>query len=365
MVRAAARLALLVALALSLAGMVASARHLATGWPGSAFVARGAAGIRAQTDRLMAVYATPARLSARLGALLSETPRNWLAIEAVEGVARDRGIALPPGLEARRRADWDADHGIRATASACLSCAVDAATCTLSATLICQAPMVLTPLGDIAGAATEGGNYLAGRPVDRVNLALSAVGLGASALVVATAGGSGTLALGAGVARLAHRMGLLSPRLIAMARDAARTGIDWARLPEVRSAGDLRRALRPRALRPLAEVARETGRIDAAVGPRATLHLMRYVDDASDARHMADAAEALGPKTVGRAEVLGRRVFLRATLRWSRRLWHLAAAVAAAVWALAALVGHGATHLALRRLRRLAAHRGAAPARVR
>ena len=45
--------------------------------------------------------------------------------------------------------------------------------------------------------------------------------------------------------------------------------------------------------------------------------LIRYVDDAADARTLANASDALGPKTLGRIEVLGKARFMRATVRAS------------------------------------------------
>ncbi len=59
--------------------------------------------IRAATDRAMAKEATPERIDTRLRALLAETPHNWVAIEAVRSVARERDIALVARLDHRAR----------------------------------------------------------------------------------------------------------------------------------------------------------------------------------------------------------------------------------------------------------------------
>ena len=354
MVRALARAALTLLLVLSLAGSFWSVRQLLRNPLLSAMVSRSADGIRAATDRAMAAEATPDRIADRLRALLAETPRNWVAIDAVGGVADERGIALPPDLIATRDADRAEDTGLLAAVGGCAACMVDAASCALSAQLLCQAPMVLTPIGDLYGVASEGAHYLAGQPVDDLNLGLSAIGLGATALALASGGSSLTLKAGAGMAKLAHRMGLLSPRLVHLALDAIRDGIDWGGLWAVRSGDDLGRLLRPRVLAPVIEVARDTDRIETALGPAATLHLLRYVDDAQDARHLADAAEALGPKTVGRLEMLGKSRFLRLTLRFSHFALGVMASLFGLILSAGTMLAHALHHAALRGLRRAA-----------
>ena len=352
--RLAARRVLLLVLLVSLA---LSARSLATiaRSPGIApFVDRGVDGIDAAMDRALAREATPERIEALLRERLAEAERNWLAIRAIEGVAAERAIVLPPGLTADLAAARDEDSGLLASAGGCLACAYDPAECTLSAQLLCQAPMLATPLGDIAGLAKEGFAYSTGGEVDEINLALSLVGLGATALVVATGGSSVTVKLGAGLARLARRMGLVSPALARIASAALRGGVDWARLPSVRGADDLGRVLRPERFAPLVAITSDLGRTRRAIGTTGALHLLRHVDDAADARRIANAAEAMGPKTVGRMEVLGKSRFLRATVRISNLALQLFAGLIGLLLSLASLIGSGLSSLAMRGLRRAA-----------
>ncbi|MDP3339037.1 hypothetical protein [Frigidibacter sp.] len=343
-------LILLASLALSGQSLATIARS-----PGIApFVDRGADSIDAAMERALAKEATPERIEALLRAQMAGEDRNWLAIRAIEGVADERGLAIPPDLTDSIAAAWDQDSGFWASAGGCLACAYDPAQCTLSAELLCQAPMVATPLGDIAGVAKEGLAYSTGNEVDEINLALSLVGLGAVALVVATGGSSATVKIGASVAKLARRMGLVSPRLGALASDALRHGVDWARVPSVRGADDLGRVLRPDRFAPLVAIASDLGRTSRTLGTTDALHLLRYVDDAPDARRIANAAEALGPKTVGRMEVLGKSRFLRATVRLSNLTLQLFAGLIGLLLSAASLIGSSLSSLAMRGLRRAA-----------
>lgn len=341
---------LLVSLAVSLQSLATIARS-----PGiSPFVDRGTEQITAAMDRAMARAATPERIAARLTELLAEEDRNWIAIRAVEGVAAERGIPLPPALADRIAAAWAADSGFLARARDCAACAYDPAECTLSATLICQAPMIVTPAGDVAAVANEGFAYATGGEVDEINLALGLVGLGATGLVVATGGTSMTLDAAAGVARLAHRMDLMSAPLRASLRSAAREGVDWAALPAARSTDALRATIRGDRLAPLAAIVADTGRIAARTDTATALHLLRHVDDAADARRIANATEVLGPRAVGRMEVLGKSRFLRATVRLSNLALELVAGLVGLMLSAASLAGSMLSNAVLRGLGRLA-----------
>lgn len=364
-VRALSRAALTVLLVASLAGTFLSVRHILRNPLIAPVVTLSAEGIRAAVDRAMADAATPDRIAARLRALLAETPRNWLAIDAVRDVAAERQVPLPPDLTAAIATARAADESPLATAQSCAACAIDAGDCPLSPVLICQAPMVLTPAGDVAGIGLEMWHGASGAPVDRVNLALSVVGLGSVLLALPTEGGSALLGLGANVARLAHRMGLMTRPLAGMLLRAGRDGVDWAgvRLLKLADAADpaaLRRLIRPAAFRPVAEVMTDVGRIESATGPVAALHLVRYIDDAADARRLAEASEALGPKVTGRLEMLGKSRLLSLTTRFSRVALSAVASLVGLIASLGLMLAHAMQHAALRGLRR-AARKGAGP----
>ena len=65
-------------------------------------------------------------------------------------------------------------------------------------------------------------------------------------------------------------------------------------------------------------IASDLGRLNARLDTTTTLHLLRYVDDTADARRIANAAEVMGPRVVGRLEFLGKTRFMRLGLGFSR-----------------------------------------------
>lgn len=146
--------------------------------------------IIAATDAVLATDATPERLAALIETRLQETPRNWLALDALTDLVAERGIALPVSLLRRLSEARADDFSLLSQASACALCAYDPAQCSLSQVMMCQAPVALTPVGDIAGVTRAGVAYVSGDPIDQIDLALSVVGLGATAAVLASGGTS-------------------------------------------------------------------------------------------------------------------------------------------------------------------------------
>ncbi len=354
MLRGLARLTLTLVLAASLAGTVLTASRIASDPLVAPYAETTVEQIRAATDRMLAAADTPAVLQARIESRLAEAPRNWMALDSLTDLAIERAIDLPPDLLETIRIKREDDHGLYSQTVSCASCAYDPAQCSLPQVMICQAPIALTPVGDIAGVARAGVAYASGTQVDQIDLALSVVGLGATAAVLASGGTSYTLKAGASLAKLAHRMGRLSPRLIEIALDAAKSGVRWADLPAVRSTQDLARAVHPDALAPLTETVADLSRLTAATDATTALHLLPLIDDAADARRLAQAAEALGPKLVGRAEVLGKARLFRATLHLSQTAWALGAGLVALILSAAGLLAGMIQHALLRRLRTFA-----------
>ena len=333
------RLILLAILAGSLAGTTLTAARIASDPLITPFVEASKDQIEAATERMLVTAATPKTLSAHIANRLAETPRNWLALDALVDLAHERKIPLPSALNAAVQTAREDDHSYYATVTSCAACAYDPAQCSLSEVMICQAPIALTPIGDIAGITRAGVAYASGTDVDQIDLALSVVGLGATAAILASGGTSGVMKAGASLAKLAHKMGRLSPRLVEMAMKAARTGVNWASLPAVRGLEDLRAAIRAEAFVPLTNTLTDLQRLNTATDATTALHLLRMVDDAPDARRLANAAEALGPKLVGRAEVLGKARLFRATVRFCETAWALGAGLVGLLISIASLIG--------------------------
>ncbi|MFP4274526.1 MAG: hypothetical protein ACLFRU_05810 [Paracoccaceae bacterium] len=315
---------------------------------------RPLAQVEAELDRLLASHATPATVAARLERHLAAEPRNWLAIEAIEAETARLGLDLPPDLGARIETARATDEGLWRRAGDCATCIWDAGTCPLDLLLACRAPVDMTPLGDLAGIARAGTAYAKGTEIDEVDLTLSVVGLGATALVVVTGGSSVLVKAGAGLGKLARRMGAMPPYMARALEAAAREGLDWKALPGVRSLGDLKAASRPGRLAPATRMLDDAGMLVRKVGPASGLYLLGRTGDATELARLSRASEAMGPRTLGATEMLGPARVARATLRWADKALELVLALLGALAALAGLLASGLTNLVLRRIRRAA-----------
>jgi hypothetical protein len=349
--------------ALLVASLLWSAWNLHALWrsgvPGM-LVERPLEQVEAEVDRLLVRHAGPDNTAARLEHHLSAEPRNWLAIEAIEAEAARLNILLPPNLAARIETARETDDGLWRRAAQCATCIWDAGTCPLDLLLACRAPVDLTPLGDFAGIARAGSAYVRGTEIDQVDLALSVVGLGATVLVIATGGSSAVVKAGAGLGKLARRIGAMPPYMARTLGDAARKGIDWAALPRVRNLDDLKAALRPEILAPATRMVGDAGTLARTGGPAAGLYLLGQTGDAAELARLARASEALGPRTLGAAEMLGTSRLARATLRWADEVLDLALAMIGAIAALAGLLGSSLLNFPLRWARRATRDSGSA-----
>lgn len=309
-------------------------------------IERSADEIVAATDRMVAAEATPERLTDLLARRLAESPRNWVALQAIADLHTERGVPLPASYQAA----WDEDSGIVAQTGACLACLWDIATCSLSTALLCKAPILLTPVEDLRGITKAGVDYASGTGIDKLDLGLSVAGLSATVLIAASGGSSATVKAGTALVRLARGMRLLTPNLTARMTVAFTDGIRWTDIPAARSLDDLTGLLRTDALAPVAATLADLGRTRDVLGTGQTLHLLPLIDDAADARALARVSEALGPRTVSRVEVLGKSRLFRATLRVSNTAAELTAGIVGVLAGLGAALANLIQTVAFRHL---------------
>lgn len=359
--RALARAGLAALLVASLLLSIPALRAIAADPALRPVIDRGADELRAATDRAMAAEATPDRLAALIETRLAEDPRNWLVLDALMGVVAERALPLPGDLATRVATARAADTGFLATAGSCLACTISLEDCPLTQILLCNAPVTLSPAGDVIGLGRQGWNYATGAEVDDLDLALSALGLGATSVALLSGGSSVTVKLGASTLRLARKAGVMTKGLTGVLTRSAAEAVDLAALRRAGSLDDLGAAFRPAALAPLGDLFTSLSRLNRSLGPTETLHLLRHVDDPADAARLARSAEALGPRTLGRIEVLGKTRLFRLGLRLSDtalRLWSALAGLLLALTGMATATAHATGQRLLRLL--LRHHAGAA-----
>ncbi len=330
----------------------------------TALTARSNIELTAALNRELHRAATPAKLHTKIETLLSQTPIDWLTVNALRDLAAARNIPLTPELTSTLQTQYDADHTVLKTSGKCISCGWDAANCELSAILVCRAPVDLTPIGDITGVIRESANYARGQPVDKLDLTLSALGLGATALAPATAGTSLAIKLGATTLKTTKKIGHLNPSLTRIITTSADQAIDWDKLatatpnsfPQTAKA-----AINSEALEPVLGVLAAAADMRGAIGIPQTLHMMKFVDNTQEAATTARIAKLSGPRTVGIFETLGKTRALRAGLKYSKAAWSFLAALLSAFTAALLLISNFAANRILRRARHRAHTKPGAP----
>ena len=354
-VRRSIRTFLLLALVASMTVTAVAAYRVATSPMAGLLQDRGVDALAAAHERALTRAATPTAITARTEALLAESPRNWIALDAVAEVAEAQGVILPDAVVRERARLHALDHGVVQRTLACAACAADLSACALSFSLTCGLVVQVTAVGDLVSLGREANNHLAGRDVDLVDLTLSFIGLGAAGLVVVSGGSSAAVKTGAASLKTANAMGRLNPGVLAPLHRAARDGIAWSEVPRVRSRDDLAALVRPEIVRPALRLTGDIGRLSARMGPGRTLALMAHLDTAEDARRMARAADAIGPRTLGAVEVMGKTRFLRVGMRLADGVGTLLAGLLATLAAVGALLWSALTNAGLRHAHRRSA----------
>lgn len=303
-------------------GLVAALTFAASIWTlaQSPFAApyrdRTEAELRVALERALKPALTSERLASRIGEALTAGEIDEAA--ALARMADARGIALP---ETTRTALETAKNEAGG-AAACLACAWDPVNCAdFSQVAACNLPVELTPLGDMNAIRRGVQDWLAGDPVDRIDLSLGIVGLAATGAILVSAGSSASVKAGATGLRVARRAGALTPAMSDELAELAARAIDWDALGEVA----LRRAgaetlLTPTAGR-LASTAADVGRIGARTDAGDTLALLRFAENSDELAAVARVTEATGGETRSVFALLGKARVLRAAKRLTELAW--------------------------------------------
>lgn len=289
-------------------------------------------------DRAVSRRLTPERLEAGLTEALAADDLD--RVELLLPLAEDHGIDPSPETTERIAALRAAQSGLWTEAAACGQCMADIATCpSVSYLGACGIPFELTPLGDANALRRAGMDALAGQEIDRIEVGLALAGLGGTAAVLVSGGGSATVKAGATALRLGRRLGTLTPgflrslgRLTDLRLDARKL-LPWTlgRVPTDELLDTARLAR-------LSGVAGDLTRVASNTSLGDTVLLLRHVDGPADASRLARVSDAAGPRTRGVMEVLGKRRAFRALLRLSDTALAAAALIFATLLQLATLL---------------------------
>jgi hypothetical protein len=330
----------------SLAAAAATAWALASNPLLLPFAERAAAEGRAALEAAVARRVDEDWLLPRLEAALAAEDVD--RAEVLLDLAGAHGVSLPEPL-AEEATALVSPNPVE-SARICAACAWDPAGCMgLAQLLTCGLPFELTPLGDVNALRRQAAAWLAGAEVDQLETGLALAGLGATALVPVSGGGSATVKAGATVARVAHRSGRITPAFSRVLADAAAVPVAWHRLDDLALGRvALEEVVDTVRLARLGEIGADLGRLIQNTSTADTLGLLRHVEDPADLARLVRISENAGETTRPAVETLGLARAFRATTRVSDLVLAAAALLAGLAVQLAGLAGT----LALRAARR-------------
>ncbi len=316
-------------------------------------VQRGSDQLRLRLDTMMQREVTPGWLAAEAEVALQaeDLDRMWLILDLADEFGHD----LPPKLLDRIKIFEAERSGLIARGGSCVRCAIDLKSCESVVQMgICGVTFEMTPAGDLNAVRRAGVMYLQGESVDRLDLGLAVVGLGATTATMGTGGSSYTVKIATTFVRAARRFGTLTPALTRRLAALVQGAVQWDRM------GDLvRLRIRPDEMfnaakmdelsvigRSLSDVAQKTSAADA-------IALMKFVDEPKDAARLAQVADAAGPTTRSRLEVLGKRRVFSAAVRLGDLAISAAAALGLLIAQVAGFLGQQVGNRLLRVLRQL------------
>jgi hypothetical protein len=190
-------------------------------------------------------------------------------------------------------------------------------------------------VGDIRDVAREGKRLVDGEEPDRLVLGLATAGLAVTAATFATVGGAAPVRAGLTLVKDARKVGRLGEGLTRWAGRSAREVIDAPLLQRALSKASLGRpgeaiaavggAFRVDKAGALLRVAKDDGRINAKLGTRGALDVLKIADGPKDVARAARLAEAQGGKTRAILKLLGRGALLLTLSAFNFSWWLLGA----------------------------------------
>lgn len=312
------------------------------------YVLRAKAEAELALDRAIREQMTPAWAGAELDRAVEreDLDRTELLLELVE----HHRIPVAQIHTIGAREFVDRETGIVARARQCSACLADAAECRTPAIfLVCNVPVELTPVGDVRTLVGAGSDAVSGEPVDRIDVTLAAVGLGATALSPLTGGSSVTIKIGATVLKVARKMGRLGKGFGRILAKATRIPIRWNKMDEFVNTGKLSAITDVRHLDEIGEIAGSIGTVSKHANTPDAIFLLKHVNNGKDAAALAGVSKVAGKRTRGTVEVLGLARASAAVKRLSNLLLLAVGLIVALAGQLAAL----ATPISLHLLRRI------------
>ena len=250
--------------------------------------------------------------------------RNWMLLQSLRDISVQQDYQLSQQTEDLWSIASSEDHSLLNSSKDCMLCMWSSKACESSAAMACGLALNFTPIGDVGGLARASVAFANGEDIDEIDVALSAVGIGATVVVFTPAAAAGvSTKIGAGFLKFANLTRSIPQPILRALRSAAKEGVDWAKLRTSKSVADVSQSLRPHVIAPIRESAESLGRIKSNTGANQALHLLQSADSIAELKQIARATEALESKTSGYIALFGKNRILRITVRVADEVYYM------------------------------------------
>lgn len=171
-----------------------------------------------------------------------------------------------------------------------------------------------TVVGDVRDLKKETNKYLDGKDVNELIVILSGTGIGLTALTIGSMGTAAPAKTGASMMKLAVKTQRISKGFQKQLVKLGRKIFDWPAFTRLvkqdKSLNSIQRAAKrayhPEAIQPLKKVAVQVNGIRKSSSAVDTLHLLKYVENTDDLRHLEKVTVKYGSQTKGMMKLVGK-----------------------------------------------------------
>ncbi len=171
-----------------------------------------------------------------------------------------------------------------------------------------------TVVGDVRDLKKETSKYLDGKDVNELIVILSGTGIGLTALTIGSMGTAAPAKTGASMMKLAVKTQRISKGLQQQLVKLGGRVFDWPvftrLIKQDKSLNNIQRAAKrayhPKAIQPFKSIAVQVNGIRKSSSAADTLHLLKYVENTDDLRHLEKVTVKYGSQTKGMIKLVGK-----------------------------------------------------------
>lgn len=293
----------------------------------SLFVEVSSDELRQRLERSLLIFAEQSAVEAKLHKALEQTPADWILIDLLIEYSDEQNWTLDPQLIAVINQRDDEERSYWAAAQDCWVCVNDAQACPLSLAQICNVVTELTPVGDVRSLIVEYEHWQNNQEVDQLNVGLSVVGLGATALAVGTGGSSLTVKAGAGFLKAAKNAKRLNNKLTRFIMRTVDGLVDFSKIPKGWASNPrlLKQAIDPKKYRELSLLSSGLGDMLGSVGITRSFKYINKIDNANDAAKIGRLTKVGKSKALVALEMMGKSRLFKQMSKYSKHAKYLLA----------------------------------------